>query len=56
MTKIEVLLGYTRNMGNFESLRVDIGVTDDKRENESMDEAFNRVFNYVENKLIEKVK
>ncbi len=61
MTKVKVDLGYTRNMGNFESLRVDIGVEDDLRTNsdgspENVEQAFNRVYSYVEKKLVEKVQ
>jgi hypothetical protein len=53
-TKVSVTLGYTHNLGNFQSLRLDLGVIDSKREEESMDEAFERVYKFVENKLIEK--
>ena len=49
-------MGYTRNMGNFESLRVDIGVQDDLRDGETVETGFNRVYNYVEKKLVEKVQ
>ena len=54
-TKISVNLGYTANLGNFESLRVDLGIVDFKRENETLDEGVDRVYNYVMNKLSEKV-
>jgi hypothetical protein len=56
MTKVKVDLGYTRNMGNFESLRVDIGVEDDLRDGENVEQGFNRVYSYVEKKLVEKVQ
>lgn len=55
-TKISVSLGYTLNLGNFQSLRIDIGVDDSKRDNESANEAFERVYSFVETKLTEKVK
>ena len=55
-TKIKVTLGYTLNLGNFQSLRVDLGVEDDKREDEKVEEAFERVYAFVETKLAEKVK
>lgn len=42
-------------MGNFESLRVDIGVADDLRNGEEIDKGFDRVYGYVEKKLIDKV-
>ena len=55
-TKVQVGLGYTLNLGNFQSLRVDISVSDNKRENETTSEAFERVYSFVETKLGEKVK
>lgn len=55
-TKVTVSLGYTLNLGNFQSLRVDIGVEDSKREGENTADAFERVYEFVENKLAEKVK
>ena len=55
-TRVRVGLGYTLNLGNFQSLRVDLEVTDSKREGENTAEAFERVYEFVENKLAEKVK
>jgi hypothetical protein len=55
-TKINVALGYTLNLGNFQSLRVDLGVVDSKRDGENINEAFERVYSFVEAKLAEKVK
>ena len=56
-TKVKVGLGYTLNLGNFQSLRIDLEVTDSRRESDkSIDEAFERVYSYVEAKLAEKVK
>jgi hypothetical protein len=55
-TKVKVGLGYTLNLGNFQSLRIDLEVTDNKREGENTQEAFDRVYSFVENKLAEKVK
>ena len=42
-TKINVTLGYTLNLGNFQSLRIDLGIEDSRRDGESMNEAFDRV-------------
>ena len=53
-TKISVTLGYTHNLGNFQSLRLDLGVVDSKRDGENIDQAFERVYKFVEDKLIEK--
>jgi hypothetical protein len=55
-TKVKVALGYTLNLGNFQSLRIDLEVSDNKREPETTNEAFERVYEFVENKLAEKVK
>ena len=53
-TKISVTLGYTHNLGNFQSVRFDLGIVDYKRDEENIDQAFERVYKFVENKLIEK--
>jgi len=53
-TKVTVTLGYTLNLGNFQSLRIDIGVEDSRRAGENIDEAFDRVYSFVEAKLITK--
>jgi hypothetical protein len=55
-TKVSATLGYTLNLGNFQSLRLDLGVTDDRREGENIEQAFERVYEFVEKKLTEKVK
>jgi hypothetical protein len=55
-TKVSVTLGYTLNLGNFESLRVDLGVVDSRRDGENVDQAFDRVYAFVEQKLTEKVR
>jgi hypothetical protein len=55
-TKVKVALGYTLNLGNFQSLRIDLEVSDNKRDSETTNEAFERVYEFVENKLDEKVK
>ena len=54
-TKISVTLGYTLNLGNFQSLRLDLGVTDSKRDGENTDQAFERVYKFVEDKLTAKI-
>jgi hypothetical protein len=54
-TKINVTLGYTLNLGNFQSLRLDLGIIDSKREGENVDQAFERVYKFVEDKLASKI-
>jgi hypothetical protein len=55
-TKVTVTLGYTLNLGNFQSLRIDLGIVDSRRDGENIQEAFDRVYSFVETKLTEKVK
>jgi len=55
-TNVRVELQFTRNLGNYESLKVSIGVEDQVRSTDkNIDEATNRVYDFVENKLMEKV-
>jgi hypothetical protein len=54
-TKVSVTLGYTLNLGNFQSLRLDLSVSDSKRNGENTNEAFERVYKFVEDKLTEKI-
>jgi hypothetical protein len=54
-TKVSVTLGYTLNLGNFQSLRLDLGVIDSKRDGENTDQAFERVYKFVEDKLALKI-
>jgi hypothetical protein len=54
-TKVSVTLGYTLNLGNFQSLRLDLGVTDARRDGENVDQAFERVYKFVEDKLTAKI-
>ena len=55
-TKVSVTLGYTLNLGNFQSLRVDLGVVDHTRNDENTKQAMDRVYGFVESELIAKVK
>lgn len=54
-TSVSVTLGYTLNLGNFQSLRVDIGCTDFLREGEDQSVAMERVYKFVEDTVIKKV-
>jgi hypothetical protein len=55
-TKVNVTLGYTLNLGNFQSLRIDLGVIDHLRDGENIETGFDRVYSFVEAKLTEKIK
>ncbi len=55
-TNVSVTLGYTLNLGNFQSLRIDLGITDFVRNGENTDQALDRVYEFVENKVIQRLK
>jgi hypothetical protein len=54
-THVKVELQFVRNLGNYESLRVSIGVEDYVRNGETVDDATDRVYDFVESKVVEKV-
>lgn len=55
-TVVKVNLKFVRNLGNYESMHVELGVEDWVRDTDAnTDAAMNRVFDFVETKLIEKV-
>jgi hypothetical protein len=55
-TNVTVNLGYTLNLGNFQSLRVDLGCTDYVRDSEDVDAAMTRVYDFVEGKVMQKIE
>ena len=54
-TSVKVELQYVRNLGNYESIRVSLGVEDFVRQGENTSDATDRVYKFVEDKLIEKM-
>lgn len=55
-THVRVDLSFTRNLGNFESIKIGIGVDDFVRDGETVDAATDRVYKFVEDKLIQKTQ
>jgi hypothetical protein len=55
-TKVKVDLSFTRNLGNYESIKIGIGVEDSVRDGENVDSATERVYKFVEDKLIQKTR
>lgn len=49
--RVKVSLGYTRNMGDFESLRMDIGLELDGAGNPNV--TFDKAYKWAESKLLE---
>ena len=55
-TKVTVALGYTMNLGNFQSLRIDIGIEDQIRDAENVQDGFDRIYAFVEQQLGAKIR
>jgi hypothetical protein len=55
-TRVKVDLSFTRNLGNYESIKINIGIEDNVRQGENVDTATERVYKFVEDKLIEKTR
>lgn len=55
-SRVSYSVGFTRNMGNFESLRIDISVEDEPRGEENTSQAYNRVKDFVESRLFDAVE
>jgi hypothetical protein len=55
-TRVKVDLSFTRNLGNYESIKIGVGVEDDVRQGETVDAATERVYGFVESKLVEKTR
>ena len=55
-TKIRVELQYTMNLGNYESMKIGIGVEDFVRSGENTETATDRVYKFVEDTLAQKVR
>jgi hypothetical protein len=55
-TRVKVDLSFTRNLGNYESIKIGVGVEDDVRQGETVDAATERVYGFVEAKLVEKTR
>ena len=55
MTKVTCSHGFTVNLGDFQSYRVDFGIEDSVREGESVVEATERINKFVESVLESKV-
>ncbi len=56
MTAVRVGMTLTQNLGNFESIKIDVTVEADTKPNETAAAAIDRVHGLVEAKLEEKMK
>lgn len=53
--RVNVSMGFKRNVGNYESLNLSVSVTDSARQGETASAAFDRVYAFVEERLVEKL-
>lgn len=55
-TRVKVSLRFVKNLGNYQSIHVDLGIEDFVRDiDQNTDAAIDRVYKLVEEKLVEKV-
>ena len=55
-TRVKVGLKFVRNLGNYENIHVDLGVEDYVRGEETVADAMDRVYEFVEEQLIRRVQ
>jgi hypothetical protein len=55
-TRVKVGLKFVRNLGNYESLHLEVGVDDYVRSGESVSDAMDRVYSFVEEQLVERMQ
>lgn len=54
-TRVKMSLGYTRNLGNFESLRVDVGIEMDVPPDEKPGATYDHICNRLKQELAQRV-
>lgn len=54
MPSVKCAIGFTQSLGNYEFIRVDIEYSDDLRPDETHDQALDRLYDAVEERVVEK--
>lgn len=54
-TVVKYSAKYVRNMGNYESLHIEFGAEDGVRGEEDVSQAMNRVVDFIDSRLFDKV-
>ena len=54
-TRVTVEYSYTVNLGDFENIKIHVGVSDSVREGENVDRAYNRIESFVSKKVTDEV-
>jgi hypothetical protein len=55
-TRVKVGLRFLRNLGNYETIAVELGIEDNVRQGENVSQAMDRVYGFVEEQLISRVQ
>lgn len=55
-TRVKVGLRFLRNLGNYETVAVELGIEDNVRQGENVSQAMDRVYEFVEGQLIQRVQ
>jgi hypothetical protein len=55
MTEVHYAVRFTRNMGDYESLQLEVGYTDMPRGEENAAQAYNRVKDFVDSRFFDAV-
>jgi hypothetical protein len=55
MQTVRAEIGFTKNLGNFQNVKVSVGLEDYVRKGETFDQAYDRIFEKIEDKLAERV-
>ena len=53
-TRVKCMVGTTIALGDFEFMRIDLGIEDDKRPDETAGMAMDRIFNFIAKRVEEK--
>jgi hypothetical protein len=53
---VKVGLRFLRNLGNYETIAVEVGIEDNVRSGENVTQAMDRIYNFVEEQLVTRVQ
>jgi hypothetical protein len=55
-TRVKVGLRFLRNLGNYETVAIELGIEDNVRSGENVTGAMDRVYTFVEEQLVQRVQ
>lgn len=54
-TVVKYSVKFVRNLGNYETMHIEVGIEDQTREGETVPVAYDRIKNFVEKKVMQEV-